>query len=97
MRVHVHSTLAGVRQKTKGFKEWRTAQGKLTSPYETALADPEQLIRRSMETALGTAIVVGAGALLASQADEPEEERLFRVNLGGPPPSERSGNTLLHP
>lgn len=82
--------LAGVRQKTKGFKEWRTAQGKLTSPYETALADPEQLIRRRMETALGTAIAVGAGALLASQADEPEEERLFRVNLGGPPPSERS-------
>ena len=85
--------LAGVAKKTGNFKTWRTPQGKLTSPYETALADPEQLIRRSMETALGTAIIVGASALLASQADEPEEERLFRINLGGPSPSERSAFT----
>jgi hypothetical protein len=85
--------LLHVARKTKGFRAWRNADGTLTSPYETALADPVQLMRRAAETALGTSAFVLLAALLAGEEDKEEEDRTVRVNLGGPSTANRTQYT----
>lgn len=82
--------LANVGIKTGGFRTWKDADGKVLSPYENSLADPSQLARRSVEAIVGTAIWTGLIALIAGELEKDDEDRLFRINLGGPSPGDRT-------
>src|SRR5690606_24498294 len=82
--------LAVLAKKTQGFKVWKDDKGKSLSPYEKSLADPHQLMRRSMETALGTAFTLGLAGLMLREEEKDDDEKLFRINLGGPKRNETS-------
>lgn len=85
--------LINVAVRTGGFRNWQKAGGVTASPYETALADPVQLLRRSAETALGTAAFTALAVLMAQNEDEEEEDKTFRINLGGPTTANRAQYT----
>jgi hypothetical protein len=85
--------LINVGVRTGGFRNWQKAGGVTASPYETALADPVQLLRRSAETALGTAAFTALAVLMAQNEDEEEEDKTFRINLGGPKTANRAQYT----
>jgi len=82
--------LAVLAKKTQGFNVWKDDKGKSLSPYEKSLADPHQLMRRSMETALGTAFTLGLAGLMLREEEKDDDEKLFRINLGGPKRNETS-------
>lgn len=64
--------------RTKGFKEWENSE------YPISLGSPRQIILRSVEASLGTALQGLLFALVAMNDDEEKEDKFFRVNLGGP-------------
>lgn len=84
-----------VGKKTEGFTKWKDENGNPITQYETSLSDPTQLARRATEALIGTALQLGVGVLIASQMDKEDEDKLFKLNLGGPSPSDRAAYTTF--